>query len=174
MRKTFFLVMFMCCAGSVFSQQLTRFAVVDLTKVYSAFYLESEAVRRYEEQRTKIQSDIDNMAQEIQELRATRTAAVVAGDQERALRLENEINRKMNFLKEHHETSIAYLEEQRRRLSQSNDFLEQVHREIRFIAESEGYSMVLNLRESAGVLWHSPTVDITDKIIQNLLSRSRR
>jgi outer membrane protein len=44
--------------------------------------------------------------------------------------------------------------------------------EIRLIAESEGYSMVLNLKENTGIIWHSPTVDITEKVIQNLRSRA--
>ena len=32
--------------------------------------------------------------------------------------------------------------------------------------------MVLNLKENKGILWYSPTVDITDKVIQNLSSKS--
>jgi outer membrane protein len=33
---------------------------------------------------------------------------------------------------------------------------------------------VLNLKENKDILWYSPTVDITDKLIQNLLEKSRR
>ena len=68
----------------------------------------------------------------------------------------------------------AELEDQRKKLTQSGAFLEQVYGEIRYIAESEGYSMVLDLKENTGILWYSPTVDITDKVIQNLLNKSRR
>jgi outer membrane protein len=66
------------------------------------------------------------------------------------------------------------LEDQKKKLSQSSGFLEQVYDEIRFIAESEGYSMVLNLKENTGILWYSPTVDITDKLIQNLRTKAGR
>jgi outer membrane protein len=176
MRKSslFFILFVCCCAGSVFAQQLTRFAVVDLPKVYSAFFRDSRAVREFEERSARVQTEIDRMTREIQELRSKHADLVLAGDQSQALRLENEINRKSDFLREYYTIKTAELEDQRKKLTQSGAFLEQVYGEIRFIAESEGYSMVLNLKENKDILWYSPTVDITDKLIQNLLEKSRR
>jgi len=175
MKKIILFLFFACClTASVFSQQLTRFAVVDLPKVYSAFFRDSRAVREFEERSARVQTEIDRMTKEIQELRSKHADLVLAGDQTQALRLENEINRKSDFLREYYATKTAELEDQRKKLSQSGSFLEQVYGEIRFIAESEGYSMVLNLKENKDILWYSPTVDITDKLIQNLLEKSRR
>ena len=175
MKKAVLFAVCVCCfSASVFAQQLTRFAVVDLTKVYSAFFRDSRAVREFEERSSRIQSEIDRMTREIQELRSRYADMVLEGDQSQALRLENEINRKSDFLKEYYATKTAELEDQRKKLSQSGSFLEQIYSEIRFIAESEGYSMVLNLKENKDILWYSPTVDITDKLIQNLLDKSRR
>jgi outer membrane protein len=175
MKKIILLVVFACCLSApVFAQQLTRFAVVDLPKVYSAFFRDSRAVREFEERSARVQREIDRMTKEIQDLKSKHADLVLAGDQTQALRLENEINRKSDFLREYYTTKTAELEEQRKKLSQSNSFLEQVYGEIRFIAESEGYSMVLNLKENKDILWYSPTVDITDKLIQNLLDKSRR
>jgi outer membrane protein len=175
MKKIILLMVLICCtAAGVFSQQLTRFAVVDLPKVYSAFFRDSRAVREFEERSTRVQKEIDKMTKEIQDLRSKYADLVLQGDQSQALRAEAEINRKQEFLREYYTVKTAELEEQRRKLSQSGSFLEQVYGEIRFIAESEGYSMVLNLKESTGILWYSPTVDITDRVIQNLLEKSRR
>jgi len=175
MKKAILFVLFASCfAASVFAQQLTRFAVVDLQKVYAAFFRDSRAVREFEERSTRVQTEIDRMTKEIQELRSKHADLVLAGDQSQALRLENEINRKSEFLREYYNLKMAELEEQKKRLSQSGSFLEQVYGEIRSIAESEGYSMVLGLKENSGILWYSPTVDITDKVIQNLLEKSRR
>jgi len=176
MKKAILLLLFVCCcAGSLFAQQLiTRFAVVDLPKVYSAFFRDSRAVREFEERSARVQTEIDRMTKEIQELRSKYADLVLADDQSQALRMENEINRKSEFLREYYTIKTAELEDQRRKLSQSGSFLEQVYGEIRFIAESEGYSMVLNLKENKDILWYSPTVDITDKLIQNLLEKSRR
>jgi len=177
MRKAVFLLLFVgCCAGAVFAQpqQLTRFAVVDLPKVYSAFFRDSRAVREFEERSARVQSDIDRMNKEIQELRLKHADLVLAGDQSQALKMENEISRKSDFLREYYTIKTAELEDQKKKLTQSSSFLDQVYSEIRFIAESEGYSMVLNLKENKDVLWYSPTVDITDKLIQNLLEKARR
>jgi outer membrane protein len=171
MKKTILLLAACFLTTSLYSQQLTRFAVVDLPKVYTAFFRDSRIVREFEERSAGIQAEIDKMTREIQELRSRRIDLVNQGDQAGALRLENEIYRKQEYLREYYTVKTAELEDQRRKLAQSDSFLEQVHSEIRSIAESEGYSMVLNLKD---VIWYSPTVDITDKVIQNLANKSRR
>jgi outer membrane protein len=174
-RFVFFVLLSGCCSTAFLSaQQLTRFAVVDLPKVYAAFFRDSRAVREFEERSARVQSEIDRMTREIQDLKSKQADMVLKGDQAQALKLENESYRKSEFLKEYYTVKTAELEDQRKKLSQSGTFLEQVYSEIRSIAESEGYSMVLNLKESTGILWYSPTVDITDKLIQNLLEKSRR
>ena len=171
------LLFFLVCFGmSVMAeaQMLTRFAVVDLPRVYMAFFRESRAVRDFEERSARVQAEIDRMTAEIQGIRVRQVEAQAQGNQEQALRLEAEVNRRSDFLMEYYRTRTAELESIKNRLSQSGSFLEQVYDEIRFIAESEGYSMVLNIKENAGILWHSPTVDITDRIIRNLAEKSGR
>ena len=171
------LVLFLFISGfglTLSAQQLTRFAVVDLPRVYITFFHESRAVRDFEERSARVQNDIDRMNAEIQTLRGNLIAAEFQGNRELALRLESEINQKTEYLREFHRLRTMELETQRSRLAQSNSFLEQVYDEIRFIAESEGFSMVLNLRENTGILWFSPTVDITDRVIQNLQANARR
>jgi outer membrane protein len=172
--KRLFVCFFVFVAVSLSAQQLTRFAVVDLPKVYSAFFRDSRAVREFEERSARVQTEIDRLTREIQELKSKQADAVLQGNQEQALRLDRDIYSKSEFLKEYYTVKTAELEDQKRKLSQSGTFLDQVYGEIRYIAESEGYSMVLNLKENTGILWHSPTVDITDKVIQNLLDKSRR
>jgi outer membrane protein len=158
----------------VSAQQLTRFAVVDLPKIYIAFFKDSKAVRDFEERSARVQADIDKMNSEIQALQKNRLDAANAGDQQKVLSLDNEIYKKTEYLKEYYRIKTAELEDQRKKLTQSDSFLKQVYDEIRIVAESDGYSMVLNLKESNGILWYSPTVDITDKVINNLLTKAGR
>ena len=174
--KKFFLLSLICLGlGQIAeAQQLTRFAVVDLPRVYMAFFRESRAVREFEERSARVQAEIDRMTAEIQNLRVNMVNAQAQGNQQQALRLEAEINRRSDFLKEYYRTRTAELENQKNRLTQSSSFLDQVYDELRFIAESEGYSMVLNLKENTGILWYSPTVDITDRLIRNLMEKSGR
>jgi outer membrane protein len=159
---------------SLHAQQLTRFAVVDLPRVYTAFFRDSQAVREFEEQSGRVQAEINRLTAEIQELRNNQINAETRGDREQALRLQNEVYRKSEFLKEYFQVKTAELEDRKSKLTQSNAFLRQVNEEIRYVAESEGYSMVLNLKENTGILWYSPTVDITEKIIQSLRAKSGR
>jgi outer membrane protein len=155
------------------AQQLTRFAVVDMPKVYLAFFRESRAVREFEEQSARVQAEIDRMTREIQSLQSDRFNAEARGDRTQSMRLENDIYRASEYLKEYYRIKTAELEDRRNKLAQSDVFRSQIYDEIRNIAESEGYSMVLNLKEN-DILWYSPTVDITDKLIQNLRAKAGR
>jgi outer membrane protein len=176
MRKRTVIVIFLSAAlgFSLEAQQLTRFAVVDLSRVYLSFFRDSRAVREFEERSERIQADINRMTAEIQSLRASQLDAEARGDDARSLQLESQIYQKSEYLKEYYQIKTGELNDQKAKLSQSGTFLDQVYGEIRYIAESEGYSMVLNLKENTGILWYSPTVDITDKLIQNLLAKAGR
>ena len=113
------------------------------------------------------------MTREIHEMQSRRMDAISAGDQLSALRLENEIRGSTEFLREFHAVRTAELESRRRALAHSDEFLGQLYSEIRFVAEREGFTMVLNLNDNPSILWHSPTVDITDSLITSLLARRR-
>ena len=174
MKKVIFAVLLVCGAvASIPAQQLTRFAVVDLTRVYSVFFLESGPVRQLEQDSAAVQAEINRMTQEIQGMNSLRVGAIAAGDQLQALRLENDIRGRTEFLREFHAVRTAELEARRRALAHSDEFLGQIYSEIRFVAEREGFTMVLNLNDNPSILWHSATVDITDSLIDSLLARRR-
>jgi len=152
-------------------QQLTRIAVVDMPKVYTAYFKDSRAVRQFEEKYAKVQSDIDKMTKEIQDLKSRQADALLRDDQSEVLRLDTLIYRRLEYLKEFHQTKTAQLETEKRTLMQSGSFLDQVYDEIRYIAESEGYSMVIE--KNNNILWYSNTIDITNKLITNLQKKQR-
>jgi len=162
------------CLSYVFGQQITRFAVVDLSKVYTAISRDSKAVKEFEEKSAKIQAEIDKFTKEIQTLKSKHAEAVLANNETEALRLESQIARRSEYLKVYYQTKTTELEEQRSKLMQSDAFVNQVYDEIRYIAESEGYTMVLNMKNNPNIIWYSPMIDITEKLIQNLKTRTRR
>ena len=172
-RILFFLLLSVSCFGFLYSQQITRIAVVDLPRVYTTFFRESQAVRQWEERRAGLQREIDRMTRDIQALKTRQADAVQRDDQNEALRIETDINRRTENLRNFYQARTEQLERDRAQLAQSPSFLSQVHDEIKYIAESEGYSMVINLKDISGILWFSPSVDITEKLILNLTSRSR-
>jgi outer membrane protein len=157
-----------------YSQQITRFALVDLPKVYTAFFRESTAVRQFEEKSAKVQAEIDKLTKEIQDLRSKYADAVLASNESEALRLESLIYRRSEFLKEYYQVKTAELDTERGKLMQSGTFLDQVYDEIRYIAESEGYTIVLNMKNNPSIVWYSPSVDITEKLIKNLQTRQKK
>lgn len=175
MKRIYILIVFaaLCVLPSA-AQQLTRFAVVDLQRVFTTFYRDSKAVRDFEEKSARVQADIDRMTAELQGLQRSKVDAETAKDSAAALRLDSEITKKTEFLREYYRVKTAELEDQKKKLSQSSTFYQEVYDQIRSVAESDGYSIVLNLKESSGIIWYSPTVDITDSIIQNLNTKAGR
>jgi outer membrane protein len=167
-RISVFFVLLIGAALSLGAQQLTRFAVVDLSRVYTSFLRRSQAVREFEERSKKIQAEVDRLQKDYQQTRSQYADAQARGDTETALRLETEVYRKSEFIKEYYQAKTAEIESQRAQLATSDSFLRQVMNEIRFVAESEGYTMVLNMRDSNSIVWYSPAVDITDKVIARL------
>jgi outer membrane protein len=174
MKKVLFIFLLFSAGVFASAQQLTRFAVVDLSRVYMAFFRDSRAVREWEESSARVQREVDRRNKEIQDLQSRKVNAEIQGSEDEVQRLENLIYSRSDALRDYYQVRTRELEEQKRRLSQSDSFLEQVYDEIRFIAESEGCSTVLNLKENTGILWYSPTVDITDKLIQNLIAKAGR
>jgi len=173
MKKRVLIFILLNVSCFIYAQQITRFAVVDMPKVYTAYFRDSRAVRQFEEKSAKVQSDIDKMTKEIQELRSRHADAILRDDQTEILRLENLIYRRSEYLKEFYQTRTAELENDKKNLMKSGSFLDQVYDEIRYIAESEGYTMVLDLKQSNGIIWYSNTIDITDKLIANLQKKQR-
>jgi len=167
-------VLCFCVSWTAEAQQITRIAVVDLPKVYTSFFRESRAVRDFEARSLRVQSEIDRMTTEIQNLRVNLAEAQARDNQSQITRLETDINRRSEALLNYHRTQMEALETQRNRLAQSESFLNQVNDEVRFIAESHGFSMVINLRANNGIIWYSPTIDITDMLIANLRSRANQ
>jgi len=175
MKKLVFAVLLSCAAVAAAhaQQQITRFAVVDLARVYAAFFLESRAMRDWEERFASFQTEIDRMSQEIRAMQSALQTARAGGDQLQVLRLQEDLRVRQEFLREFHAVNSADLEAQRRALAQSDEFLMDIYSEIRSAAETEGFAMVLDLNATPGILWHTPTVDITERVIRNLHNRPR-
>jgi outer membrane protein len=152
-------------------QQLTRFAVVDLVRIYNAFFSETKEVREFNERSAKIQAEINRMNGELQELKASLVNAQANGEQEQALQLEQQVNQRTRFIQEYYQANMAELERQKEKLAQSDTFITQINNQIRIVAEREGYSMVLNRQENTAIIWYSPSVDITNKVIESLRAK---
>lgn len=169
---TKFLIAFACV--SVFSvaaataQQITKFGVVDTSKVYSAYFRNSAPVRNYEKKKAEFQEEIDKRTEELKTLQQKKLEYEKNGNDSQALRVEAEITKKTDYLTEYTNAKNVELESMLKSLETSDEFYKKLYKTLGDIAESGGYSMILSLQASNSILWYSNSVDITDQVIQKL------
>jgi outer membrane protein len=158
--------------GGLFAQQITRVAVVDLARVLSSFPKDTAALKNFELKKAEIQAEADKRSAEIKGLQAQKLDADSRGDPESSRALEAEASRKTAALRDYVQARQNELDLLAKALSSTTSFLQKLNSMIARVAEEEGFSLVLNLKpqdQSASlVLWNSPAIDITDKVIQAL------
>ena len=153
---------------SVSAQQITRFGVVDTSKVYQAYFRNSAPMRTYESKKADFQKEIDRRTEEIKSLRSQKSEAQMNGDDSRARKLESDIGKKTESLTEYTKSKNLELQNLKDSLQNSNDFYKKLYRVIERVAENEGFTMILSLQQNNGILWYSPSIDVTDKVISEL------
>ncbi len=159
-------------AGVLSAQQITRVAVVDLARVLANFPKETAALKNFELKKAEVQAEADRRSAEIRNLQTRKNDAANSGDIESTRTLELELARKVSALQEYVQARQNELDLMARALSSATSFLQKLNSTIARVAEEEGYSLVLNLKpqdQNANlILWNSPSIDITDKVIQAL------
>lgn len=161
-------VVFAAVCGTAFAQQITRFGVVDTSRVYSAYFRNSAPVRNYESKKAEFQNEINKRTEEIQQLQQQKVDYQNAGNDSAALRVDADITKKTDYLTEYTNAKNVELESIKKSLQNSDAFYKKLYSTLEKIAESEGYSMILSLQQANAILWYSPSVDITDKVITEL------
>jgi Outer membrane protein len=154
--------------SGICAQQITRFAVIDTSRIYSTFYRDTRSVRDYEAKKAQYQGEIQRMTDEIKNLRQQKVDADAAGDKTKVARLESDISGKTSALLDYSKAKNGELDSLKSKLITDDDFYSMLYDEIRKIAEADGYNMVLSLQEGNSIIWYSPTVDITDKVIRSM------
>lgn len=170
----FFLVA-SCLAGA---QQITRIAVVDLQKITLAYSSDSTAVRDFENKKAQIQAELNRRGEELKRLQSQKVEYDRIGDEQNSSRTKLELEAKTEQLKEFWRVKQAELDEDARKLGSSNQLYQLVYKQIQQVAETEGFSLVLNLKSGDSVMdavvWYSPMIDITDKVIQALIGKIKQ
>jgi outer membrane protein len=163
---------FILVAQPLASQQITRVAVLDLARVLAAFPKDTAALKNFETKKAEVQAEVDKRAAEIRALQTRKNDVEAAGDSDQARSIESDIAKKTADLKQYAVARQNELDLLAKALSAGASFLQSLSATIAQVAESEGYSLVLNLKpqdQNANiVLWNSASIDITDKIIQAL------
>ncbi len=154
-------------SASLWSQFVTRVAVVDMNKVYQAYFRESEDVRRLEQLKTNIQNEINRLNAEIRQVEQQMINARSSGDQRTAILLEEDLQKKREYLREYSRIKQAQLNNEREALTRSPSFLTKVQDAIRFVAESRGFTIVFRI-DDPNMLYYNVESDITNFVIERL------
>lgn len=171
--KRLFLFVLLILSGSLsFAQQkqITKFAVVDVQKIYNTFKQNSGLMRDYEEKKKKYQDEIQALSDEIIELKKKKVQSQKSGNMDEVSNLSEEIVAKTTFLTEFSKAKNDELASIKKSLN-NNQFYSSLYSIIKKVAIKEGYSMVVSLQDGSSILWYSPTVDITQDIIKELRKR---
>ena len=157
--------------GVVAAEQLTTVAIINIDRVYNTFYRDSQEVRELERLRREYQEEIDAQVRELESLRQRHTIALDQNNSFTANRLETQIADKERFIEDLARRRRSQLEARQTRLL-SDDFLNRMQQAIQYVAESEGYTVVMRT-DSEGLQWWSSAVDISDQVLVRLRTISR-
>ncbi len=167
-RKFLVFVLFSLFAIPAFTQQITKFGVVDTAKVYNAYFRNSSPVRNYEKKKAEFQEEINKLSAELKTLQQKKLDYESEGNETAALKTEAEIIRKKDYITEYTNAKNVELESLQKSLQNSDDFYKKLYSTLAKIAESGGYSMILSLQDANSILWYSSSVDITNQVINEL------
>jgi len=163
---------FLVCLAAAGAQQITRVAVVDMQKLYLTYYKDSAAVRAFEDEKSRVNEEINRMKDEIRALQSKKLDAQKQNDAALVQSLDADLYKKAQFLADYAKVKKAALDEKAQELSKSDAFTTQALSTIQAVAEKEGYSMVISSRSTdsvgSAIVWYNSLIDITDKVIQVL------
>ena len=158
-----FLLLF---AAGAAAEQLTTVGIIDISKVYNSFYRDSQAVRELEELRERYQAEIDREVEELEDLKDDLSRAADQENESRIEQLESRISRQRSYVEDLTRRRREQLQQRQQNLV-SDDFLTRLQQAIVYVAESEGYTVVMRT-DQAGLQWWSPAVDISDLVLERL------
>ncbi len=166
----FILILF---PSALWSEQLTKIGVIDLSAIVSNYFKESKAWRELEEMTRKYEEEKELILEEIEQLENKKIDALNEDEDEKALELDEEIFEKKEYLKEYTRIKYNQIQKKRESLIESPTFLSEVLNVISYVAENEGYTMVFQAKDP-DLMWWSQEVDITKKVLERLRKISDR
>ncbi len=153
------------------AQQLATVGVVNIGQIYNSFYRDSQAVRDLERLRRQYQQEIDDHLRELENLRDRRFTAEEAGNTMRAEQLEDQIMELQRFLEDLTSRRRQQLAARQEQLL-SDEFLQRLQNAIQYVAETEGYTVIIR-SDTEGLQWWSSEVDLSEKVLDRLIQISR-
>ncbi len=164
-------ILFIISTSFLLAEKLTMIGVVDLTKIVSDYFKESTAWREIDELTNKVDETTNEKMDEIRELQGQKITAENNNNDNLVLRLDDDILKKQQYLQEYHKIMSDRIASKKENLLTSSGFSKEIIETIQFIAENEGFSIVLR-KKDPNILYYNYEVDITEKVIERLILRA--
>ncbi|MDC7225902.1 MAG: OmpH family outer membrane protein [Spirochaetales bacterium] len=163
-------------AVSVFSlsaEQLSKIGIVNFSRIVEDYFAESSAWREIDSMREKYDEGKDEILDEINELQLEKLEAENDNDERKALKLDDQIYNKQEYLKEFHSIWQTRINNKIQGVYQSSTFTAEILDAITYIAESEGFSMIMRTQDP-NILWYNHEIDVTDIVLERLRWQAAR
>ena len=152
----------------VWGESITKVAVLDYTRILTAFYADSAEVRKIEEMKSAFADKVRSLQQEIQELEEKKITAQNNEDSLSVLKLDKRILERKQYYQEYVRVRGNQIQQASANLSASHALAQEIRREIKYVAESNGFSIVMK-RSDPNLLWWNYETDITDLVLNRLI-----
>lgn len=153
-------------------ESFSTVAVFDLDRVITSFFQDSRLVRDYNEAERQFRADLQRAEQTLRDYQSRRADALDRNDAVTAQRLRADIAALEEDIATLRERFIIQQERLQSQLA-GDEFFARLYDAVSFVAQDRGYTIVLEERQlGAALFWYSPTVDVTDLVIRELVRRS--
>ena len=157
---------------SASAEQLSKIAVVSFERVVENFPSGSPAFSRLRILKEEYEERTQEHLERLNELERNLLGAKESGTQLRVASLEREIEDFKSFIRQWQEIKLKEIEIVQNDFLRGDDIARGIYRAIEYIAVNEGYTLVLDDRDT-DIVWYSNEVDITDLIIHRLRALAR-
>lgn len=169
MNKKFLGIMLVLMTFSVglFAEQLSKIAVVDLQKIVKNSMRDSSALAEVQKLQKEMDVELGKIQNSITELNKKITEAEIAGDTVSIDGLKNQVEQKTKYKQQYFLSMQSKLKSKDQAIKANSAVYNQIYKAIQYVAESNGYSIVLKT-SSQDILWYHMEVDITNDVIARL------
>ena len=158
---------------TVTAEQLSKIGIVNFSKIVEDYFAESSAWREIDAMRDKYNEGKDQILDEINELKMQKLEAENDGNELNVLKIDDQIYSKQEYLKEFHSIWQSRINNKVQGVYQSSTFTAEILDAINYIAENEGYSMIMRTQDP-NILWYNQEIDVTEKVLARLRWKAAR
>ena len=158
--------------GMLFSQQITRMAVVDYSRLLSVYYQDSRKIKEVNDFENEIIDELASIADEISDLEEKKIDAERSGDANAVLSFDEMIDQKKKYQQDYLRIKKTQLNNMKEKYASSLSMTTEIYDAIVYVAESQGFSFVMK-KSDPDLVWWSPDVDITDAVLNRLSALNR-